>query len=92
MISKLDLTTEDIEHMRTQLADLKVLRTLIEIEVKKPKKPLRKRVSRKYEKVQADYIELIEKYNARNEMLLMSVKIIIFAYEKIVNMKPIKRY
>lgn len=69
------------------LAKLRFMLSAIKLE--KPVKPLRRRVSKKYQKVQAHYLEIIEKYNERREAHKLSLQIIIETVEH-VNASKIK--
>lgn len=49
----------------------------------KPKKPIRRRVSKKYRKIQEHYIEIIEEYNQQREALKMALRCVIESVESI---------
>lgn len=64
------LTDTDIEKK------IEILRSLLKLtEREKPEKPLRKRVSKKYAKVQKHYIKVIERFNSTRELVKLSLRL-----------------
>lgn len=62
------------------------------IKLDKPVKPLRRRVSKKYRKIQTHYLEIIERYNKLREAHNLSLQIIVETVEhiKAIKIKELK--
>ena len=72
------LTDTDIERK------IQILRGLLKkTEQEKPEKPVRKRVSKKYAKVQKHYINIIERFNSTRELVKLSLRLNIELVETI---------
>ncbi len=69
----------DIEH---KIAQLRFILSAMKLE--KPIKPLRRRVSKKYQKVQAHYLQVIEKCNQQREALQYSLQCVIETVENVI--------